>query len=86
MNEPLTQQEREELITRKIESGLYHSRDDVIDTALRLLDERDRYIVELREKVQLGIDQIERGEYVEYTDETLHELFDEIEAEGLRKP
>jgi putative addiction module CopG family antidote len=57
MNEPLTEQEREELITRKIESGLYRSRDDVIDTALRLLDERDKYIAELRDKVQLVLSQ-----------------------------
>ena len=48
----------------------------------RLLDERDMYLEELKEKVQVGIEQIANGEYVEYTSETLHELFDEIEEEG----
>ena len=85
MNKPLTPQEREDIIRRKMESGLYRSDVDVIDSALRLLDERDRYLEELRGKVQLSIDQLENGEYFEYTDKTLHELFDEIEEEGLKK-
>ena len=39
----------------------------------------------LKAKVQVGIEQIANGEYVEYTSETLHELFDEIEEEGLKR-
>ena len=35
--------------------------------------------------MQFGIEQIANGEYVEYTSETLHELFDEIEEEGLKR-
>ena len=85
MNAPLSPQEREEILRRKVESGLYRSEDDVIDSALRLLDERDMYLEELKEKVQFGIEQIANGEYVEYTSETLHELFDEIEEEGLKR-
>lgn len=85
MNAPLTPEEREEILNRKMESGLYQSEDDVIDSALRLLDERDLYFQEIKEKVQLGIEQIANGEYVEYTDETLHELFNEIEEEGLKR-
>ena len=85
MNAPLTPEERNIIIKRKMESGLYQSEDDVIDSALRLLDKRDVYLRELQEKVRIGIDEIARGEYFEYTDETLHELFDEIEEEGLRE-
>ena len=86
MNAPLSPQEREEILRRKkVESGLYRSEDDVIDSALRLLEERDMYLEELKEKVQFGIEQIANGEYVEYTSETLHELFDEIEEEGLKR-
>ena len=39
----------------------------------------------LKEKVQFEIEQIANEEYVEYTSETLHELFDEIEEEGLKR-
>ena len=85
MNKPLTPNEREELIMRKVSSGVYESRDDVIDSALRLLDERDTYLEELRAKVNKGITQIENGDFVEYTDENLHELFKEIEAEGMQE-
>ena len=85
MYAPLTPEEREEILNRKVDSGLYRSEDDVIDSALRLLDERDMYLQELKEKVQLGMEQIANGEYVEYTGETLHELFDEIEEEGLKR-
>ncbi|MCH7801231.1 MAG: type II toxin-antitoxin system ParD family antitoxin [Chloroflexi bacterium] len=85
MNKPLTPNEREELIKRKVSSGVYESRDDVIDAALRLLDERDKHLEDLRAKVRMGIKQIENGDFVEYTDENLHELFEEIESEGLRE-
>jgi antitoxin ParD1/3/4 len=75
--------QHQERIRSKVESGLYDSPEQVISEALRLLDERDRYIAELRDKVKVAIEEIERGQYVEYTDENLHELFEQIEAEGL---
>ena len=84
MNAPLTPQEREDILGRKVKSGLYQSKQDVIDSALRLLDERDMYLQELKDKVQVGIEQIANGEYVEYTSEMLHEFLNEVEREGLK--
>ncbi len=50
--------------------------------ALGLLDEHDESLAEelggLRVKVQEGIEALRNGDYTEYTDETLHELFDEV--------
>ncbi len=43
------------------------------------------YREELKAKVELGIQQIANGEYVEYTRETLHKLFEEIEEEGMKR-
>lgn len=74
---------QEKLIRQKVESGDYSSPDEVIDAALRLLEMRDKKMTSLREDVQAGLDQLERGEYVEYTEETLDQFFDEIEAEAL---
>ena len=85
VNAPLTPEERDDILKRKVQSGMYQSEDDVIDSALRLLDERDMYLAELKEEVRVGIEQIANGDYVEYTSETLHELFDEIEEQGLKR-
>ncbi len=84
MNIMLTPQ-LEKLVKEKLESGQYASAEEVFAEALRLLEWRDKKLAALREDVRIGLEQLERGEYTEYTDETLHELFDEIEAEGMRE-
>ena len=59
MNVSLTPQ-LEELIKRKVESGLYGSASEVMREALRLLEERDRLrsmrLEELRAQIQQGLD------------------------------
>ena len=79
----------EEYVKEKVKSGLYNSSSEVVREALRLMGERDRLrdfrLDELRKEIQIGIDQIERGESTEYTTETLHELFDDIRARGRTK-
>ncbi len=58
MNVSLTP-ELEQLIRRKVESGLYNSASEVVRDALRLLDDRDRFremkIDELRKEIQKGL-------------------------------
>ena len=54
MNIPLNA-DQEKLIREKVESGLYGSPDEVINMALRLLDERDRKLEALRRDVQEGL-------------------------------
>ncbi len=55
----------EALIKEKVSSGRYNSSSEVVREALRLLDEKDkRYQLELariREKVQIGTDQLDAG-------------------------
>jgi len=59
MNVSLTPQ-LEELVKRKVESGLYGSASEVMREALRLLDEHDRLrtmrLEELRAEIQKGMD------------------------------
>jgi antitoxin ParD1/3/4 len=78
----------EEYVRNKVESGLYNSSSEVVREALRLMEERDRVreirLEELRKEIQVGIDQIERGQYTEYTTETLHELFAEVRSRGKK--
>lgn len=59
MNVSLTPQ-LEELVQRKVESGLYGSASEVVREALRLLDEHDRLrtmcLEELRAEIHKGLD------------------------------
>ena len=68
MNVSLTP-ELEQIIHTKVESGLYLSASEVVREALRLLEERDRMnamkLEKLREDIQVGIDQAERGELLD---------------------
>lgn len=59
MNVSLTPQ-LEELVKKKVDSGLYGSASEVMREALRLLDERDRIhamrLEELRAEIRKGLD------------------------------
>ena len=65
MNASLTP-ELERLVTRKVASWLYQSASEVIREGLRLLDDQDRLremqLGEVRKKIQLCLDQLNRGE------------------------
>jgi putative addiction module CopG family antidote len=65
-----------------IESGEFQSEEQVVGESLRLLAERDRSREEFRRAVQVGLDQLDRGEYTEYDDESLKDFFEQIKAEG----
>ena len=65
-----------------IDRGQFQTEEQVVGEALRLLAERDRRLEEFRREVQIGLDQLDRGEYTEYDDESLKELFEQIKAEG----
>ena len=55
---------REQIVQSLMQGGRYASEDEVIDEALRLLEERDEQakLDHLRREVAIGIEQIARGE------------------------
>ncbi|MBX3076184.1 type II toxin-antitoxin system ParD family antitoxin [Candidatus Obscuribacterales bacterium] len=69
--------ELEQLIEEKVKSGMYNSASEVIRAGLRLLKEQDEIrqirMRELKREVQIGMDEIERGEIVD-GDEVFQEL------------
>jgi antitoxin ParD1/3/4 len=69
----------EEMIRRKVESGLYNNASEVVREALRLLDERDTDR-RLREELAIGLKQIEQGETVPWNPELLETLKREAAA------
>ncbi len=60
--------EMEQLIREKLESGLYLTASDVVHEGLRLLFRRDdfdeREIARFRADIQIGLDELDRGEVV----------------------
>jgi antitoxin ParD1/3/4 len=75
--------ETERLIDESIRSGRHQSASEVVAFAVKNLVECERRIIAyneyLKREVAIGIAELDRGEGIEYTEETLHELFDEIE-------
>jgi antitoxin ParD1/3/4 len=60
--------EQEQFIQEKLQSGKYQTASEVIIEAFRLLAERDKryeqWLEETREKVTIGLAELERGEGV----------------------
>ncbi len=61
--------EQKQFIQEKLQSGKYQTADEVIIEAFRLLEERDKryeqWLEETREKVAIGLAELERGEGVD---------------------
>ena len=87
MNISLTPQ-LEEMVNRKIESGMYTSASEVIREALRLLDEHDRIreiqIREMKEKVMAGVQQIREGKVSPFNTDEIVALGRELQKQHTR--
>jgi Arc/MetJ-type ribon-helix-helix transcriptional regulator len=64
-----------------VASGRFESESALIGEALELLVRRDRE----RKLVEEGMDQLDRGEYLEFDDEGLTRFFDGIKQEGRKQ-
>jgi antitoxin ParD1/3/4 len=77
--------ELERLIHDKVETGSYQTASEVVREALRLLKQRDEGLAQLRNDVQAGLDQIERGEYTTYDRKSTPKLAARVKARGRRR-
>ena len=73
----------EALLRQRIDTGSYRDIDELIEDALRALDERDR-LARLRAAIASGDAQIARGETIPYTDDLMDEIEREAEEAILR--
>ncbi len=74
--------EQADFIRQVVESGRFANAEDAVREAVHLLAQREREIAELRKLVDEGLADLENGEYVDYTDETLPEMIEDIRREG----
>lgn len=84
MNIAVLEPELQRFIQNEVASGRFQSENDLLSAAVRLL--RTRQIHELRKELQLGVDQLDRGDAsIIANDEELAEFFDEIADEVDRE-
>jgi antitoxin ParD1/3/4 len=60
--------EQEQFVQARVDSGQYKNADEVIHTAFQLLEKREQYeqwVKETREKVQIGLAELARGEGID---------------------
>ncbi len=71
--------ELERFVKEQIAAGNYQSEQDLVVSAVRVLRDvqvrRQLFLEDLR----IGVEQLERGEYVEYDDAGMCQLFEELE-------
>jgi antitoxin ParD1/3/4 len=75
----------EALLQKKMVEGGYDTPGQVIEEALQLLEERDwvrqRRLEELRKEIAVGLEQLDRGEYVIFDEDEVRRL----NAEGRER-
>jgi len=74
-----------QLVQEGLASGKYGSQDALLLEAVRLLARRDQQRAKLLEELQIGRDQLDRGEYTEYDEHSLREFFDDLQSRGRER-
>jgi antitoxin ParD1/3/4 len=74
--------EFEPFVQQQITQGEYQSAEAVVNDGLRILQELKRREAEFRQEVQLGVDQLDRGEGMRLDREGLRQFFDGLQQRG----
>jgi len=76
----------QQFVHNAIDTGGYKNEAEVVGQALRLLQERQRRIEELRREIQPALDQLDRGEGIEIKDEEeLRLFFEDVKKRGRER-
>jgi antitoxin ParD1/3/4 len=78
--------ELQQFVHTVIHAGSYKDEAEVVGQALRLLQERQRRIEELRREIQPALDQLDRGEGIKIkNEEELRLLFEDVKKRGRER-
>jgi antitoxin ParD1/3/4 len=83
MNVSLTP-ELERLVEAKVQSGLYRSSSEVVEDALRLLEQRDLDLQELRARMDESLAELDRGDIVD-GEEFMQRVLDELDLQEANR-
>ena len=73
-------------VSGAVASGRYGSEEELIASALRLLEDRERKLAALRDDLQVGLDELERGETIELDAAAARQaFFDRIKENGRQR-
>ena len=76
----------ERFVQHELSTGRFQSTDELVYHSLRELRDRQQKREELRQTIRAGLDQLDRGEFIELDGEDAQrEFFEQIKAEGRRK-
>jgi len=77
--------ELEQFVRSALDRGLFKSETELVSEALRLLQERQRRLEELREGIRPALERLDRGDGIELDDDSLGEFFEDIKARGRKR-
>jgi len=78
--------ELQEIISRELASGRYRSEQEVIAQGLRLLEERAIRLAELRREIDVGLEELARGEGVRFDSRAeLDAFFEDVINRGRQR-
>jgi len=76
--------ESEKFVRAKIQSGLYNSASEVVEDALRLLEQQEIHLQELRARMDDALAEADRGEVVD-GEEFMQRMLDELDLEEANR-
>lgn len=77
--------ELQDLVAAELKDGRYQSPTDALIAGMRLLREQREKEAWLRREIQIGLDQLERGEYRDFDDQSLAVFFEELKQRGRER-
>ena len=75
----------EQLVNKKLSSGMYQTASEVVREGLRLLAERDRRLGALRGDIRAGFEAVERGAYTDYDAASIRTLAGRVKSRGRKR-
>ena len=77
--------DHEEFIARSVQAGRFASAGEALREAVELLERREAELQGIRVFVQEGLDELDAGNYEDFTDESLRNLFDRVVIRGRQR-